>query len=114
MPSISVPAAGAALTANGTAVGLVTVADTTPFYAGALAWLSCNTPANMHVRITKILSATTMTVAMVLDSGSNVNNLSYAQGSDISAFTTAATARIDMPEQLVRVEFANAKRNTAF
>lgn len=112
MASIDVPSAGAALTGTGTTLGVVAVADTTAFYAGMIGWISDGTK-NVRVLVTKIVDATHLALkAIGSDSGSNVTLLNFAQGSDMSGFTTGA--RVDMPGQLVRVDWANAKRSTAY
>jgi hypothetical protein len=106
MPNIQVPKMGEAVAVNTTAAGVITVASTVPYFVGAYAYLSDNAAHNQCVLITQILTATTMRARAIPDvnSGSNVNNLSFGVGSDLSAYTTAAASRIDMPAQVVRVD----------
>lgn len=104
MPSIPVPSVSAtALTANGGSDGTLTVASTTLFYSGCIAYLRDTNGLTATVLITQILTATTMKARKVLDTGSNVNSLSYATGSDLSTFTTANSAKIAMPAQTAEV-----------
>jgi len=104
MPSIQVPKFGEAVPANVTSAGVVQVASSTPYYVGCTAYLSDTTGKNKTVLITKIVDATHIQVRALLDDGSNVNSLSYAMGSDLSAFTLANGTRIDMPAQPARVD----------
>lgn len=109
--SINIPAYGEALAANGTTGGVVQVVDTTKYGAGCEAWLSDTTGLTSRVKIMKIVDSTHMLVQVLLDSGSNVNSLSYG-ASDVSAFHTANTARIDMPSQMLHVDNAYNRRST--
>src|SRR5512144_2418814 len=103
MPSIQVPKFGEALAGNGTTSGSLQVASSTPYYVGCVAYLSDSTGRNQAVLITKIIDATHIQArAIANDGSSNVNTLSYSPGSDLSAFTTVNTARIDMPAQVAR------------
>lgn len=111
MPSIEASAATAALSANGSADGTITVADTTIFYPGATAWLSNSTPANKRVLILKIVDSTHLKAKAILDSGSDATNLNYLGGSDFTAFTTALGARLSMPRQVVAIDPSFSKHN---
>lgn len=107
MTAIPVPPASAALTANGTSAGVVTVASTTPFYAGAEAFVKDDNSTGVKVIITRLLSSTTMQCRPLLDADEPLeaqkNAMNYAAGGDLSAYTTAQNARIEMPSQVVRV-----------
>lgn len=108
MAGKDIAAAGAALTANGGSDGSVTVASTTPFRAKARAWLSDANSPSAEVVIVQIDSATVMRVRFATPAvaalGQGVaqvlNPLNYGF-SDVSAYTTAQTARIDMPAQFI-------------
>lgn len=102
MASEEVPAAGAALTGDGDATGYVTVADNSPFYPGAEAWLS-NATLNQRVIITDLNGTTKIGVRFVADVVSNSSALMYGSRSSATAFTVASGSRINMPQQLVRV-----------
>ncbi len=93
MASINIPAYGEALAAVATATGLLQVADTTKYAAGAEAWLSDGYNLQQHVRIMQIVDATHMLVQFIDASGSNVNGLSYGM-SDASAYGAAAKASV--------------------
>lgn len=104
MPSISVPKFGELLAANATSAGVLTVVATAPYYVGCTAYLSTTSGLNQAVLITQIVDATHLRARAISDVGSNVNTLSYAMGSDLSAYTVAAGSRIDMPAQVARVD----------
>ncbi len=113
MSSIDIQAYGEALAANATSLGVLQVADTTKYWAGAEAWLNNSDGTTQRIRITVIVDATHMeAVALADDPGSNVNHLSYAVGGNFSAFTTAKASRIDQPGQLVRVDVAYGRRSS--
>ena len=100
--------AGAALTADGTSDGSITVASTTPFRETARAMLSDNDSPHREVIIVQIVSATVMKVRFVTpdpvapDQAPRyaLNPLNYGF-SDVSAYTVAQSARIDMPNQFI-------------
>lgn len=108
MPSIDAPAATAVIT-GATNKGVITVASTTPFHAGAEAWLAKDdASAQRRVIITRILTATTFQARPIPEaSQKTVWQLSYQAGGDLSAFN--AGSRICMPAQVVRVEPAFSK-----
>lgn len=92
MPSISAPAARAALTATGTQTGILAVASTTPFHVGAEAWVSDDLGNSQRVIITRILSATTLQARPVPEANQQtVRQLSGAAGGDLSAYAGPAT-----------------------
>lgn len=114
MPNISVPKFGAALAANGGSDGTLQVADTTNLYVGQFGWLSDSTGLHTKVVITMIVDGTHVKAMAVADDGSNVNQLSYATGSNFSTFTTVNTARLDCPQQVVRVNQPTFSKPSAF
>lgn len=100
--------AGAVLTANGGTDGTLTVASTTPYRAKAHAWVSSTTTAGVEVVIVSIIDSTHMQVRLKTppntapdqSPGYALNALNYG-GSNMSAYTTADTARVDMPSQFI-------------
>ena len=118
MPNISVPKFGAALAANGGTDGTLQVADTTNLYVGQTGWLSDTTGLRQHVMITLIVDGTHVKAVSIPDEvgggGSNVNSLSYGVGSNFSTFTTVNTARLDCPQQVVRVNQPTFSKPSAF
>lgn len=108
MAGKDIAAAGAALTADGTADGSVTVASTTPFRAKARAFIRDNNTPAVEVIIVEIVSATVMRLRLAspvpADLGQEPNLGLRGQNygaSDMSAFTVAQSARIDMPAQFI-------------
>lgn len=89
---VNAKGATAALTVDGTANGVITVADTGAFYAGALAYLHGTGLATIEVIITSIPSTTTMSVRRT-DVKLNYGN------SNVALYTVADAAAIDMPPQ---------------
>lgn len=114
MAGKDVAAVGADFTSDGTSAGLVTVASTTPFRESAVCWLSGTALPSIKVKIIQIIDGTTMKVrklpddlALDLTSGGVkgvriLGDFAPKYGtSDISAYTTTATAHIDMEQQLI-------------
>lgn len=114
MPNISVPKFGALLAANGGTDGTIQVADSTNLYVGQYGWLSDTTGLSKKIIVTTIVDGTHVKAMAVPDDGSNVNSLSYGAGSTFAAFTTANGARIDCPQQVVRVNQPTFSKPSAF
>jgi hypothetical protein len=93
--------AGAVFTGNGAAAGLVTVASTAPFFANAYAWISDQNSPSIRVQIAEIVSSTTLRVRKIWTGESGVGVRGDSSFADVSAYTVAQTARIDMEPQLV-------------
>lgn len=98
---IVVPAISTALTANGTTAGVVTIASTTDVYPGVKGWLSGTALTSREIVVMRVLTATTF-VARFVEGPPRV-------ASDLSAYTTAATARYDQVSQLAEVVPVTAK-----
>lgn len=81
------------LTADGTSLGIVTVANTAGFKVKGTAFLAANTLPVIQVQIQRVLSSTQMIVGPV-GSTPAPNNFT-----DISAYTVALNATIGFPEQ---------------
>lgn len=89
---VNAKSATSALTADGTNQGVVTVADTAAFYAGAMAYLSATGLATLEVTITSIVDTTKMTVRRT-DVKLNYGN------TNVSAYKVADGASITQPPQ---------------
>ncbi|MDE1868244.1 MAG: hypothetical protein KGI08_11130 [Thaumarchaeota archaeon] len=93
------PGTGAAFTADGTNKGVVTLASTTGFFAGATAWVSdTNNTTPVHVLITEITDSTHLKVRKIWTISANVGDYSTP---DLSSFTAAHSSRIDQEPQTV-------------
>jgi len=105
--NIQIPAANAAFTADGTAAGLVTVADNTPFYPGAIVNIRDNTGKSQECTITSLSGTTKIYVRFNNFSGAAgpPSGPSYAAGNDISGWTLANQSYIFQDSQLCRVEY---------
>jgi len=103
MASISVRGFGAQLTGDGSATGYVTVASTTNFYPGAIAWISSETEASRKCVITELVSATVMGLRFVDETyaGTGVHKNSGSGRSDLSVYDVADAARVDMMASVV-------------
>ena len=84
-----------AFTANGTSLGVVTVASTAGFYIKQQVNLQSNTQTQILLQIKNVLSPTQVIV------GPNNNSLkaSPTNHTDVSAFLVADNATISAPEQ---------------
>ncbi len=110
---------GEALGANASNTGLVTVANSAKYPVGARVFVSNNDPASVICEVKGQPSATTLQLALaavqktgVIDAGfwqgpvqriglNNANAVKYPGTCDLSAYTTAKNARIDMEGQVV-------------
>ena len=101
MPSIWVPEANAALTADGSATGYITVADNSPFYPSAEAFLYSANVTGQRVKITELVSTNKIGIRFL---GEFPNQVPTYGKSDCSSLKLADTAMISMPGQVVRVE----------
>jgi hypothetical protein len=111
MPSIWVPEAFAAFTADGTAAGVVTVASTSPFYSGAECFLSSDNTTGQRALITDILSSTTFRVRFLAEFPNRVPTYGY---SDIHTnFTVALNAKVSMPAQVVQIDQPTGTKRSA-
>lgn len=101
----TIPEAFAALTGNGTAAGIITIADNTPFYAGALAWIWGTTAANRRVQIVRLIGTTQMVLRFHGNStdGEDIAVAPTYGADNMTAYTTADAAKINMEAQVVRV-----------
>jgi hypothetical protein len=96
-----VPQKGGPLTANGTSQGVISVSDTLGYYPAARAWLSGTGLLSKEVYIVQILTGNTMTVRYVDEIPTTDLHQIYYGTSDVSVYTVAAGASINMPSQLV-------------
>lgn len=121
MPHLQVPAASAALSADGS-TGYVTVTDSTPYFPGCFAYLSDNnTAGSQRVLITGLGAAGVVYLRFVRDvnqgygfqkgtfAGYNLPSPNYGN-SDCTAWLMANSARLSMGAQLAPVDANNAKR----
>lgn len=100
MAGTLVAANTAALTANATAAGVVTVANTALFPAGSICFLSGDTQTSVRVKVIKVTSATTLVVRIVPYPEMLVAP-TYGNASDVSNFTTARNSKLHCEQQVV-------------
>lgn len=115
MPMIEVPAVSAAFAANGGATGSVQVASSTGFYAGCEGFITHDTQPTVRVIIVAIPDSTHVVCRIIADDNQDQQAVQrYGAGSNLSAYTSVANAKLWMPAQLARVEIntvAPAKLN---
>lgn len=96
-----VPEANAALTVDGGSDGYITVADNTPFYPSAEAFLYSTNVTGQRVMITDLVGSTKIGIRFLAEFPNRVPT--YGK-SDCSTLKLADSAKISMPGQVVRVE----------
>ena len=102
MPFIDTPDAVAALTVDGTAAGLVTVADATPFFPGSKVWLNSTTQVATEFKIVKV----TGNVLSLRAVAPGDRQLSYGF-TNCSIWKVADAATVFQTAQIVAVELSN-------
>lgn len=101
MPSIWVPEAYAAFSADGTATGYAKVASNEKFYPGAEVFVSSDTIAGTRAVITDLVSTTDIGIRFI---GEGSNQPPRYGRNPMNGFLLAENARISMPAQVVRVD----------
>ncbi len=97
---LNVFAASAAVTAA-TSAGVLTVADTTLFYEGAIVWLTSGVLTPRKCAIIRLLTSTTLSVRVIATNSPRELEVVGGLGTvDLSGYSTG---RLDMAEQFVRV-----------
>jgi hypothetical protein len=106
MPNVEVPDFFQALTANGDTTGYATVADSSGFYAGAIAYIT-GPPGSKRCVITEVKSATLIGLRFISDDNEQQGlGQIYGGRSNLTGYTTAGTSKVFMERQLAKVEFA--------
>jgi len=105
MPSTYVTEKHAALTADGTAAGLVTIASNEDWLPGVTAWLSSTTETSIEVVVAEQVGTTQLKLR------AKTNKAQHGV-SDVSAFTLADDAALSHEGQIVPVmaTFVAAKK----
>lgn len=105
MPSTYVSEKYAALTADGTADGLITLASNEDWLPGATLWLASATATSIEAIVVEQVGTTQLRLR-------NKTNKAQRGISDVSAFTVADSASVAMEGQIVPVmaPFVAAKK----
>lgn len=106
MPSMPVAAWSGVLTTSGTAAGYATFSGgNTGVYPGAKGWLSDAdaTPRRVRVMVTNLSGTTLVGLRIIPENLSDNVSFPIYHRSDISAYTTAHAARLDLEAQVVQV-----------
>lgn len=90
----------AAFAANGTTAGVIQLSAVTGLYPGMVGHIIDDNLLAGRVLITEIVDSTHIRVKLLAEEGV-VPTLNYYKSSDISAWTTANHAKINVPKQLV-------------
>lgn len=85
-----------ALTANGTALGVVTIASTSKYMAGATVWIRSSTQPELECIVAEVLSTTTLALR-------RKDAANQSGRSPMNAYLVADSASIDMESQVVPV-----------
>lgn len=93
--------AAQALTANGGASGLISIANTDGFYVTQIARLKGTALADLDVQVLEVISPTQLYVGSVIAGGQDRRY--RAQGLDVSTYTTAASSTIEAAQQNKRL-----------
>lgn len=104
---ILLPKFGALFTSNGGSTGQLDLGTTVTdkVKVGCFGWVSDDNGLSQRVKVTEIVDSNSIRVVKV--EGWEVQyQVNYTIGSNMSAWTTANTARFDMEEQLVPDNFA--------
>lgn len=96
MTAIFTATAHDALTANGTSLGVVTIASTAKYMAGATVWIRSSTQAELECIVAEVLSSTTL--ALRRKDAANKSGRS-----PMNVYLTADGASLDMESQVVPV-----------
>lgn len=108
--NIDVPAFAQDFDANGGATGSIQVASSAGFYVGTIAYLSRNSNPGARCVIVSIPDSTHVVARIVADDNEQQQAQQiYGAGSNLSAWTTALSARISMPAQLAKIEPQSVK-----
>jgi hypothetical protein len=99
MPATQTSKKFAALTANGTTGGLITIGSNVGWLPGALAWLDSSGQDPVEVKIVEQVGTTQLRLRRTDAAGQ-----ARGAASDVSAFTTAQNATIAMAQQVVAVD----------
>jgi hypothetical protein len=100
----TIPTTKAAVTADSTPGGVITIASNTPFVKGAIAYLNGTGLPTLTVMITEIIATTKIGVRAIQERGSTnpvnqkVSGPNYGN-SDTSLYTLAAASSITQPAQ---------------
>lgn len=97
MPSTFVSQKHAALAANGTTDGLAQIADNSGWLPGCTVWVSATGETSMECTIVEQVGANKIRLR------SKTSTAVRGGGTDLSAFTTAKGAAVDMEGQVVPV-----------
>lgn len=109
--NVEIPEILAAVTADSTALGVITIASTTNVYVGAICQISvgAGTTAD-QIQVTKILSATTLQARICSSNTTGARTYTGNYGSsNLSAYTLAASSYFYQNSQIVRVEPSNVQ-----
>lgn len=108
MAGIILKQATANLTSDGDATGYATVASNADFYAGAQLFISDGNSASQLCQVTDLVGTTKIGLRFINVDG-RLNPPQYGIKSDLSAYTVAQGARLDLFSQVVD-EYNNKKQ----
>lgn len=93
------------LTANGAADGLISIPDTSGFYATQIVKMANNTPISEFFQVLEVISDTQMYLGAI----GNMGDKRYkANGASLTAYTTAKASTVEAAQQNKRLPSPNA------
>jgi hypothetical protein len=108
MPAINCPQTNEALTADGDALGYVTVTSNANYYPGARVWMSDNgTVGNKEYIVTDLSGATKVGLREVLDFTDKQKRGPRYGRTPVNQWTVANGSKISQVPTVVRVELSN-------
>lgn len=97
------------LTANGAADGLISIPDTSGFYATQIVKMANNTPISEFFQVLEVISDTQMYLGAI----GNMGDKRYkANGASLTAYTTATASTVEAAQQNKRLPSPNSVLQT--
>lgn len=114
MASIPVDGASAALSADGTSDGYVTVTDNSPYWPGATAWLTSNTKPAQECLITNLAAGGKVGLRFKQQNkATGIYMTALYTRSDCSAYKVADGARLEQEPSVVPAVFESPAKKSS-
>lgn len=108
--NVEIPEVFAAITADSTNKGVITIASTANVFVGAICQLSkADASKADQIQVMKVLTATTLQARICSDQNGARNYTGNYGYSDLSAYTLATNCIFQQNSQIVRVEPSNVQ-----
>jgi hypothetical protein len=108
--NVEIPEVFAAITADSTALGVITIASTANVFVGAICQISKADGSKAdQIQVVKVLTATTLQARICSDQNGARNYTGNYGFSNLSAYTLATSCVFEQNAQIVRVEPTNTQ-----